>query len=376
MHIVLTVNKAWNILNFRRPLVEALVADGHRVTILAPYDETVPDLIGLGAQFENLPMDSKSLALAGNLALAARFHTAFRKLAPDIVLSFTIKNNLFGAVAARMLRIPFLPNITGLGTIFLGSRALFLTGRQLYRWALGSSAIVFVQNEDDRDFLVSNRILDAGQLQLLPGSGIDTERFDRKPLPDAAGGFIFLMVSRLLRDKGIVEFLDAARQVRKTRPDARFRILGPLVSPNRSALPQAELRPFLDDGTVEHLGETSDVRPFIEAAHCVVLPSYREGAPRSLIEAASMGRPVIATDVPGCRAVVDHERTGLLCAARDAGALAGAMEQLLDLPESAREAMAAAGRRKMETEFSVDKVIAAYRAAIAQLTTGTRNDHT
>ncbi len=369
MHILLTVNQAWNIWNFRQPLVEALLADGHRVTVLAPPDDASVRLEGIGAAFVPLAMDQSSLGAAENLALVARFRRAFRGDRPDIVCSFTIKNNLFGAFAARSLGIPFVPNVTGLGTIFLGSRTLFHIGRLLYRAALGSNPVVFVQNADDRDFLVENGILRARQLRLLPGSGIDTDRFVGGPLPaSSAKDVTFLMVSRLLRDKGIVEYLNAARQVSQARPWARFQLLGSLTSANRTALSRSELQPFLDDGSIEYLGETDDVRPFVEAADCVVLPSYREGAPRSLIEAASMGRAVVATDVPGCRAVVDDGLTGFLCAPRDADALAAALMRMCDLSPQHRQTMGEAGRAKMLAEYSIDRVIASYRTAIAELT--------
>lgn len=368
MHIVLTVNKAWNIWNFRQPLVEALLAEGHRVTVLAPRDETVANLTAIGAGFVDLPMDARSLGPAQNLGLVRHFRRTFSRLEPDVVLSFTIKNNLFGALAARSLRIPFVPNVTGLGTIFLGSRPLFLLGQALYRFALGKSPIVFVQNEDDRDFLVGNSILRPGQLRLLPGSGIDTQRFAPTPLPPRDEGTRFLMISRLLRDKGIVEYLEAARALKGSHPQVRAQLLGPLGSDNRTAIGQEDLQGYLDDGSVEYLGQTQDVRPFIEDAHCVVLPSYREGAPRSLIEAASMGRPLIATDVPGCRAVVNDGESGFLCAVKSSEALASAMARMADLTPGAMQEMGDRGREKMVATYSVEHVVDAYRKAIAELT--------
>lgn len=374
MHIVLTVNQAWNIWNFRQPLVEGLLADGHEVTVLAPPDDTVAKLEAIGARFEPLRMDAGSFGAAENLALVSRFSRAFGALRPDIVCGFTIKNNLFGAMAARRHGIPFLPNVTGLGTVFLGSRALFQLGRTLYRIALAKSRIVFVQNADDRDFLVANAILRADQLRLLPGSGIDTQRFAQVPLPGDPEGPSFLMISRLLRDKGIVEYLEAARWLKAERPGVQVRLLGPLGSNNRTAIGAYDLQPFIDDGSVAYLGETDDVRPFIAAADCVVLPSYREGAPRSLIEAASMGRPLVATDVPGCRAVVDDALTGFLCPAKDSAGLGEAMRRIADLTPAERQAMGDAGRAKMVREYSVSHVVDAYRNAIAELTSQARND--
>lgn len=175
------------------------------------------------------------------------------------------------------------------------------------------------------------------------------------------------MIARLLRDKGVAEFVEAARRVRSRHPGVRFQLLGATGSENRSAIDATTLQGWVAEGAVEYLGTTADVRPAIAAASCVVLPSYREGAPRTLIEAAAMARPVIATDVPGCRAVVDRDISGFLCAVRSAGSLAAAMERFLELPPDARAAMGAAGRAKMVREFDQARVVAAYRAALATI---------
>lgn len=367
MHIVLTVNASWNIWNFRKPLVEALIADGHDVTILAPVDDTVARLESLGAKHVPLEMDVRGLGVLNNLGLVGHFRRHFQALQPDIVLSYTIKNNIFGAMAARGMGIPFLPNVTGLGTIFLGSRPMFMAGKLLYRHAMGRLPAVFVQNEDDRDFLTQNKLLKPAQLRLLPGSGIDLEGFAASPLPAAAGKTVFLMISRLIRDKGVGEYLEAARRVRQQNPDCVFQLLGPLGSENRTAISQDELTPFTEDGSVEYLGAADDVRPYVEAAHCVVLPSYREGAPRSLIEAAAMGRPVITTDVPGCRAVADDGVSGLLCEVRSAASLAAACTAFAGLSQEQKQAMGDAGRAKMAREYDVSLVIERYKAAMAEL---------
>jgi glycosyltransferase involved in cell wall biosynthesis len=173
------------------------------------------------------------------------------------------------------------------------------------------------------------------------------------------------MIARLLRDKGIFEYVDAAREVKAVKPDARFQLLGAVDAKNRTAIDAAKIQSWQDDNIIEYLGETSDVRPFIEKAHCVVLPSYREGAPRTLIEAAAMARPLIATDVPGCRSVVDDGVTGYLCKARDGVSLAEAVGRFLALPQAAQAAMGSAGRAKMEAEFDQTIVVQAYRGAIA-----------
>jgi glycosyltransferase involved in cell wall biosynthesis len=368
MHILMTVNAAWNILNFRRPLVEALQADGHRVTVLAPPDDAVKDLERLGCRVQPLEMSVKGLNPLEDVRLQRRFTRIFRETRPDAVLSYTIKNNVFGARAAKSVGVPFLPNVTGLGTAFLSGKLLQTVTEQLYRRSFAGLPVVFFQNEDDRDLFLERRLVTADQAQLLPGSGIDLDRFAPAPMPAPDVPPIFLMIARLLRDKGVMEFVEAARQIKTRHPKARFQLLGAVGSENRSAIDRPMLEGWVSEGVVEYLGTTPDVRPAIAAASCVVLPSYREGAPRTLIEAAAMARPVIATDVPGCRAVVDKGVSGFLCAARSADGLSAAIECFLAVSPDAQSEMGMAGRTKMAREYDQVLVVDAYRAALAQIT--------
>ena len=370
MHILMTVNAAWNIWNFRRPLVEALIADGHRLTVLAPPDDAVAELERLGCRVRPLEMSVKGLNPLADLTLQRRFGRIFREERPDAVLSYTIKNNIFGARAAASARVPFLPNVTGLGTAFLSGSLLQTVTEHLYRRSFARLPVVFFQNEDDRALFVERRLVRAGQARLLPGSGIDLARFEARPLPAPEAPPVFLMIARLLRDKGVIEFVEAARRVKARHPAARFQLLGAAGSENRSAIGLETVEAWVAEGVVDYLGTTADVRPAIAAASCVVLPSYREGAPRTLIEAAAMARPLIATDVPGCRAVVDREVSGFLCDVRSAESLAAAMERFLALAPGDRAAMGAAGRAKMEREYDQALVVEAYRAALSDIAAG------
>ena len=368
MHILMTVNAAWNIWNFRRPLVEALLGDGHQITVLAPPDESVADLERIGCRFRPLKMSVKGLNPVEDLRLQRRLKRIFQEEKPDTILSFTIKNNIFGARAASAAGVPFVPNVTGLGTAFLSGGLLQTIAEQLYRRAFGQLPIVFFQNEDDRDLFLDRKIVRGDQAQLLPGSGIDLVRFARAEMPSADAPPVFLMIARLLRDKGVIEFVEAARLLQARHPEARFQLLGASGSENRTAIDTATVDAWVAEGVVEYLGTTNDVRPAIAAASCGVLPSYREGAPRTLIEAAAMARPLIATDVPGCRAVVDRDVSGFLCEVRSPDSLATAMRRFLALSPDARTAMGRAGRAKMEREFDQALVVAAYQEALMALT--------
>lgn len=362
LHVLLTVNSAWNILNFRRPIVVALLAQGYRVTVLAPPDDAVPKLQELGIKVIPLIMDTKGLNPIHDTAFMLRLYRHFRAERPDVVLSWTIKNNIFGAFAARMARVPFIPNVSGLGTAFLSGGTLQRVAEILYRRAFSQLDTVFFQNTEDAALFTTRELVCENQVHCLPGSGIDLSRFALAPLPE--GPPSFLMIARLLRDKGVLEYVNAARDIRTRYPDASFRLLGAAGVQNRSAISALEVAEWQAEGIIDYLGTTEDVRPHIAQAQCVVLPSYREGAPRTLIEGAAIGRPAIATNVPGCRDVVEDEHTGLLCAPRNAAALAAQCARFISMSHAERVAMGQAARSRMEALYDDTIVVRAYMEVI------------
>ncbi|MDC1499041.1 glycosyltransferase family 4 protein [Amylibacter sp.] len=365
MHILITVNAAWNVLNFRGGLVAAMITDGHSVTVLAPRDDSVVALESLGCKVLPLEMSVKGLNPLQDIKLIGRMRKVFCTEQPDAIFSYTIKNNIFGALAARPLGIPFIPNVTGLGTSFLSGGFLKRIAEGLYRRAFRNLGVIFFQNEDDRNLFLERRLVIQQQGRLLPGSGIDLTHFAATDYPPESDAPVFLMIARLLRDKGVLEYVAAARNVKSDHPHARFQILGAVDAANRTAIDAATVKSWQEEGVIEYLGTADDVRPHIAAAHCVVLPSYREGAPRTLIEAAAMARPLIATDVPGCRSVVDDGETGYLCKVRDGNDLAKSMDTFLALPHAEKAKMGLAGRAKMAAHFDQAIVVEAYRNALA-----------
>lgn len=348
--------------------MRAFLEAGHSITVLAPPDESIIEIERLGCVFIPLAMNVKSLNPLDDLKLLRVFRSIFRLEKPDVVLSYTIKNNIFGAMAATSCRIPFIPNVTGLGTAFLSGGILQTLAERLYRQAFARLPVVFFQNEDDRDLFLRRGLIRNNQAQILPGSGINLSYFSPVNFPTSDAPPVFLMIARVLRDKGVVEFVEAARTVKRAHPEAVFQLLGATDAENRSAIGPATVRQWGEEGDIHYLGTTKDVRPAIAAAHCVVLPSYREGAPRTLIEAAAMARPIIATDVPGCRSVVDDRKTGFLCQPQNSASLAHVCIQFLELSHNAKLAMGIAGRTKMECEFDEGIIVEAYREAIANVT--------
>lgn len=367
--VVLSINTSWNILNFRRNLIERLQCEGFDVVAIAPRDAHSAALEAIGVRCLPIEIDSKGLSPVRDVKLAVQYYSIFRRIRPVAYLGWTIKPNVYGSLAAHALGIPVINNISGLGTAFIKVNLLTRIVQQLYRAALARSATVFFQNAADRDLFVAQRLVPVEGTRLLPGSGIDLAEF--KPAAVDADNpeqrpLVFLMVARMLRDKGVVEFVEAARIVRATRPDVEFHMLGFLDVENRTAISRSEVESWEAEGAVRYLGSASDVRPHLARATAVVLPSYREGMPRSLLEAAAMARPLIATDVPGCTEIARAGENAILCRVRDAGSLAEAMLAMLALTPAEREKMGARGREIAEREFDVSVVEARYLEAIAR----------
>ncbi len=311
-----------------------------------------------------IEVDRKGLNPIAELFLLSRLRLLLRRLRPSAYIGFTIKPNIYGALAASTLGIPVIANVSGLGTTFIRPGVLQRIVTNLYRVAF-RRAVVFFENADDRQLFIERKIVRAENARLVPGSGIDLDRFAAAELPSEE--IIFLLIARLIGDKGVQEFVDAARALRPRMPNLRFQLLGGIDEGNRTSIQQPELDAWVEEGVIEYLGETDDVRPFIASASAVVLPSYREGLPRSLLEGAAMARPLIATDVPGCRDVVEEGVNGFLCEPRDPASLADAMERLGSLPEQQRSSMGAASRRKVQEQFSEALVVRAYLDALASL---------
>lgn len=367
--IVLSANSDWNIANFRSGLIHALRAADFDPIVIAPQDRAADSRMR-ALEVERIPIriERSGLNPWADLRLVAEYRRLLHRLRPAAYLGYTIKPNVYGSLASASLGIPAIPNVSGLGTAFIRGGPVQHVVTRLYRMGFRRSPVVFFQNDTDRLLFVERQLVRPCQARLLPGSGVDLRHFAAAPPPK--GPLTFLFVGRLLRDKGIIEFVEAARALRPQLPGARFQLLGPIDPDNRTTITPAQLNSWVAEGVVEHLGTSDDVRPHIAAATAVVLPSYREGMPRSLLEAAAMARPLIATDVPGCRDVVEEGVNGYLCSVRDSGSLASAMRRLAELPEAGRLAMGEEARRKVQRRFSEELVVRAYLDVLAGLEAG------
>jgi glycosyltransferase involved in cell wall biosynthesis len=364
--IAISANTSWNLINFRSRLIRDLIGAGYRVVAIAPADDHSAALEALGAEFEPITIRSSGTSPVEDLRLILAYRKILARIRPAAFLGVTIKPNIYGSIAAQTVGARIINNVSGLGPLFIEQGLLTKVVTGLYRFALRKSATVFFQNREDMGLFLDRRIVRESQVALLPGSGVDLSRFVPGAADSRSGApFRFLFTGRLQWTKGIAEFVEAARIVRRTHPETLFQVLGAAGDNEMKAVPATDIAQWQAEGLIDYLGATDDVRPFIGAADCVVLPSYREGLPRALLEGSAMGKPLIGTDVPGCRDVVADGVTGLLCEVRSGGSLAAAMIGMLGRSSAERREMGRLGRLKVEQEFCETVVVGKYLDALA-----------
>lgn len=366
MKIAIVLNTSWNIYNFRMNFVKALIAGGHEVHTVAPRDEFTVHLVEAGCVHHDIRMDSRGANPIKDFALIVELFTVYRRIRPDIVLHYTIKPNIYGTLAAALLRIPVVNNVCGLGTAFLKNDITSAVAIFLYRVSFRFARKVFFQNPSDLKLFLEKRLVPGRSADLLPGSGIDLSHF--KPAAfQRNGAFTFLLISRLISDKGILEYIEAIRKLRAQGHNMRFQLLGAMDPTHRRGIQKKVIDRWVAEGTVEYLGSTRDVRKYINNADCIVLPSYREGTPRTLLEAAGSSKPIVATDVPGCNNVVRHNYNGLLCKLKDSDDLAEKMHTMASLNDETLRRMGEQGRIKVEAEYDDSIVIDRYLETLTTL---------
>ncbi len=366
MKIAIVLNTSWNIYNFRMGLIKSLQENGHQVVAIAPEDEYTSKLIDAGCEYHKLMMDSRGANILKDLGLIFELNRLYKKIKPDLILHYTIKPNVYGTIAARLQNIPAINNVCGLGTIFLNDNLVSKIGALLYKISFKFPKKVFFQNEQDRQLFKERGLIDDKITDILPGSGIDLTKFHGTDFKRNKN-FTFLLISRLIHDKGVLEYIEAIKILKSKGIEAKFQILGAKDIEHKRGIKEELINDWIENNVIEYLGKTDDVRHFINNADCVVLPSYREGTPKSLLEAASSAKPIVATDVPGCREVVDNEINGLLCKIKDPIDLADKMEKMIGLSNEQLKTMGINGRKKMEDQFDEAIVINKYLNSIKEL---------
>ena len=362
MKVVILSSLSWSLINFRGALIARMIEEGHEVVACAPDEEpeVLERLARMGVRFRRTPMARAGTNPLHDIRTLLHYRRLMRAERPDVVVAYTQKPIIYGGLAARLWsRARYFSIMSGLGYVFSeeadGRRWLRSVVSRLYRIGIAQARCIFVFNSDDHRLMQESGIVSPTQrVMQVPGSGIDLRHFAEQPLPK--GPFTFLMMGRLMRDKGVGEYVEAARIVRARHPDVRFLLLTRPETENPTGYTAADLDRWREAGLIEFLPETRDVRPFIASAHAFVLPSfYREGLPRTILEALATGRPVITTDMPGCRDPIRHGVNGLLVPPRDASALADAMEAMIANPRRVT-AMARAARQTAVDVYDVDKV--------------------
>ncbi|GAA4306253.1 glycosyltransferase family 4 protein [Nibribacter koreensis] len=363
MRIAIVINKSWNIYNFRLSLVKALLAAGHEVVAIAPEDAYSAKLVTEGCQFLHLPMESKGTNPLKDLLLIQNFLKAYKQVKPDVILQYTIKPNIYGSIAAKLAGIPTINNVSGLGTVFIVQNLVSKVAMALYKFSFRFPAKVFFQNNDDKALFLERKLVRESITEVLPGSGIDTQRFQPAPF-QRHEPFTFLMVSRALYEKGLVEYVEASKILKAKFPEVRIQLLGGIDEEGNIGIKRTLVEQWAQEGWLEYLGTSDDVAGVMRNADCIVLPSYREGTPRTLLEAAALGKPIVTTNVPGCKETVVDGYNGYLCEVRNGADLAEKMQQVLSLPDTALQTMGQNSRQLAEEKFDEKYVIDRYFAAI------------
>jgi glycosyltransferase involved in cell wall biosynthesis len=358
--VVLSANASWNIYNFRRGLIKRLVAEGFDVVVVAPYDNYTDKLKKLSCKVIDIHIDSKSTNPLDDLKTYFQYLNIYRKEKPDIVLNFTIKPVIYSSLASSLLNIKVINTITGLGTGILKNDITTKFIKFLYRISQKNVYKIFFQNKYDMEFFIKEGIIDIDRADIVPGSGINTEEFKPINIEKRDNSFKFLLIARMLWDKGVGEYIKAAEIIKKKYSNVEFLLLGAIGVNNPTSIPKEFIEKWEKKGIVKYLGTTDNIKNEIAKADCIVLPSYREGTSRVLLESAAMEKPIIATDVPGCNNIVEDGFNGFLCKVKSHTDLADKMEKMLLLDKEERIKMGKRGREKIKKEFDEKIVINKY----------------
>ena len=361
MKIAILANSDIGLYKFRKELVEQLCID-NEVYIILPKGEFIDRLKGIGCKYIQFDFNRRGMNPVADLKQLKNYLQILKNINPGLVLTYTIKPNVYGGIACKKLRIPCIANITGLGTSIENGGFVAKVSTTLYKIGLKEAECVFFQNIDNKNFFEKKKIVE-GRTRLIPGSGVNLETHTLEPYPEDKDGIRFLFVGRIMKDKGIEELLSAISDIHKANGNVVVDIVGFCDEDFSEQLKKAEA-----EGSIVFYGLQSDVHPFYKKCHCAVLPSYHEGMANVMLEAASTGRPVITTKVPGCQETFDEGVTGFGCEVKDTDSLKSAMLRFLNLSQEKRKEMGLAARRKMEREFDRNLVIESYQEEIERIT--------
>jgi galacturonosyltransferase len=362
MRVLILANNDVGLYKFRKEILMKFVEDGYEVHIALPQGEFIPKLEELGCSFIETDFQRRGMNPLKDFRLVKKYKSILKKIKPDVVLTYTIKPNIYGGLLCRLYRINYIVNITGLGTAIENGGLLSNTLLILYKIALKDSSQVFFQNDNNRKFFIVNRIV-GDNATLIPGSGVNLIDNPYEEYPKNDGRICFLFVGRIMKDKGIEEFLKCAEVIKRQYPNTQFDIVGEFDEIRyKTMIERAE-----SDGYVRYYGKQNDVHSFIKNHHATVLPSYHEGLSNVLLESAATGRPVLASDIPGCREAFDNEISGFGFEPQNATSLIEAVKRFINLPYEQKSKMGEMGREKMIVQYDRNLVIYEYEKQINKL---------
>ena len=364
-------NSSGGLYNFRKELVEELINRGFDVHISSPRGSKIDLFQEMGAKYIETPVDRRGMNLISDLKLILKYRNIIKKVNPDIVLTYTIKPNIYGSIACRWAKKPYLNNITGLGSAFIKPSLLSRILMIMYKIAFKKSRLVFFQNNDNLNYMLGKGTI-SELYRLIPGSGVNLDRFEYTPYPENSDTIVFNFVGRVMKDKGIDDYLAAARTIKQKYPATRFNIIGSVES--SQSYYEGIIAEHEKQGFIEYLGYQKDIAPFLAESHCIIHPSHGgEGMSNVLLETAATGRALIAADISGCREIIDQDENGYLFKAGDADQLVGVIEEFLSLPHQEKAEMGKRSREKVEREFDRRIVVDSYLEEIDKiLRTGNR----
>jgi glycosyltransferase involved in cell wall biosynthesis len=358
--IVIIYNATHHVLLFKAELVKSIKKNGYRVVVLASVDNYSEKLKEIVDEFHEIKLDSSGVNPIKDTYLIFQIYSICKSIKPTAILNFTIKPVIYGTLASRLLGgVPVINTITGLGTAFISSGFANKVAKFLYKFTFKYSHLVFFQNPDDQQFFRQLKIISKNNTKLISGSGVDLVKF--KPVENKKRDDIkILFIGRIIADKGIYELIESAQIIKKEYSNVTFILMGMLGVKNNTSISKNEIDKWINDGLIEFIPFQDDIRRFLGDSDVVVLPSYREGTPKTLIEAASMAKPLIATDVPGCREVVKNDVNGFLCEVKNPVSLADAIRRYIELDDSSKIKMGLKSRKLAEEKFDIIKVNIAY----------------
>ncbi len=357
--IAIVANATWNIYNFRLNILDKFLAEGFDVCVVAPvdkyifYKEDFPEV----RHFSIKNLDRDGTNPVREIILIREFIKIYRKIKPDIVLHYTVKPNIYGGIAAGYLNIPSIGVVTGLGYAFLHKGLIQTVTKILYKFSSRFQSKVIFENTEDRELFIKKNILSEEKGISIKGCGVDIEYFSPLKKKTNSDKTIFTFIGRLLYDKGVMEFVEAAKIIKSKYKNSEFWLIGEIDKDNRAMVKEEDLMSWVKNKTVIYHGFKENVKKYIAKSDCIVLPSYREAIARTITEGMSMEKPVIATDVAGCREAIEDGKNGFLVPVKTIKPLAEAMEKIINQSEEERLAMGKYGRNKCLNEFD-DNLIA------------------